>query len=60
MKETRVYCDHCGKEIDTFKEYPGSRITLNHVDTYADLCEECFNDLIIIVGIYLAGKKDEA
>lgn len=60
MKETKIYCDHCGKEIDTFKEYPGSRITLNHVDTYADLCEKCFNDLIIIIGTYLAGKKDES
>ena len=59
MKETKVYCDHCGKEIDTFKEYPGIRISLNHVDAEADLCEKCFNDLTIIVGQYLAGKKDE-
>ncbi len=60
MKETKVYCDHCGKEIDTFKEYPGIRITLSHVISYADLCEKCFDGLTIIVGTYLAGKKDEA
>ena len=60
MKETKVFCDHCGKEIDTFKEYPDIRISLNHVDAETDLCEKCFNDLTIIVGKFLAGKKDEA
>lgn len=32
MKETRNYCDRCGKEIDTFKEYPKITISLNHID----------------------------
>lgn len=55
MKETKVYCDHCGKEIDTFKEYPDIRISLNHVNAETDLCEKCFNDLNIIVGKFLGG-----
>ena len=59
MKEIKVYCDHCGKGIDTLKEYHDIRISISHVDAYADLCEKCFNDLIIVVGTYLTGKKDE-
>lgn len=58
MKETKVYCDHCGKEIDTFKEYPGITISLNHIDAYLVLCDKCLDDFIIIVEKFLRGVRN--
>lgn len=56
MKETKDYCNRCGKEIDTLKEYYGNRIILSHIDAYFVLCDKCLNDFTIIVEKFLRGE----
>lgn len=44
MRETKVYCDHCGKELNEMKDYCDTEVgILDFIDT--DLCINCINEL---------------
>ena len=45
MTKTTIYCDHCGKELDTMKDFCDVEINIYHVWFNTDLCSECFEEL---------------
>ena len=45
MKEYKIYCDHCGKELDTMKDFDDTQIEMAHKWTTVDLCSECGDEL---------------
>lgn len=58
MKEYNIYCDHCGKELDTMHDFDDLTIELDFKWTTADLCAECLDKLYDIVCDFLKGKGD--
>lgn len=49
MKETNIYCDHCGKALDTMLDYADLTIEASHIWTPTDLCAECFDKLCKVI-----------
>lgn len=49
MKENKIYCDRCGKEIDTMRDYDDLQIDMGHKWHNTDLCIECLDELYDIV-----------
>jgi hypothetical protein len=49
MKENKIYCDHCGKEIDPMRDYDDLQIDMGHKWYDTDLCIECLDKLYDIV-----------
>ena len=45
MRENKIYCDHCRKELDTKTDYDDIEIEMNHKWQKTDLCEDCFEEL---------------
>ena len=54
MKETKFFCDHCGKEINGMNDYIGE-IIWDEIE--ADLCGECFVDLNEIIVNFLVKRR---
>ena len=44
MTKTTTYCDHCGKELDTMKDYVDVELDLYEI-IEADLCADCIEQL---------------
>lgn len=42
MTEIKIYCDHCGKVLDTMSDYINVEIEAAHKRKFTDLCAECF------------------
>ena len=57
MTKTIIYCDHCGKEIDSMEDYVDINIELWSTTFYTDLCHECYEELVRKVERFC--KKDE-
>lgn len=55
MRETKIYCDHCKKELDEMKDYTDTAI-----DVIAwckvDLCQGCAKEISNIV-LTFCGKE---
>ena len=49
MKDNKIYCDHCGKELDTMHDFDDIQIDMAHKWTTADLCAECLDKLYDLV-----------
>lgn len=45
MTKTTVYCDHCGKELDTMHDYCDIELNLYSAWFNTDLCNECYEEL---------------
>lgn len=45
MTEHKIYCDHCGKELDTMRDFDDLQIEMAHKWITADLCVECLDEL---------------
>lgn len=45
MRETKIHCDHCGKELDTMRDFDDLTIEMNHKWLLTDLCAECLDKL---------------
>lgn len=45
MRENKIYCDHCRKELDPKTDYDDIEIEMNHKWQKTDLCEDCFEEL---------------
>ena len=55
MRDTRIYCDHCGKVLDEMKDYVDTQIEVRHF-FQADLCAKCIDEIDRIV-LEFCGKK---
>ena len=44
MKETKIYCDHCGKVLDEMKDYVDTEIEAR-AWFKVDLCSACIGEL---------------
>jgi hypothetical protein len=51
MKETKIYCDHCGKVLDEMCDYTDTEIEVRYFFK-CDLCAECIDKLDKIVLAY--------
>ena len=49
MKENKIYCDHCGKEMDRMHDFEDTQIDMAHKWTTVDLCAECLDKLYDLV-----------
>ena len=59
MKENKIYCDHCGKELDTKTDYDDIEIEMNHKWQKVDLCEDCFNQLWSMIDEFCDANQTE-
>ena len=57
MTEIKVYCDHCGKELDEMSDYVDLHIKVAHRGVTTDLCTSCFKKLAEAIYDY-CGKGD--
>lgn len=59
MTVNKIYCDHCGKELDTRKDYDDIEIEMNHKWQRVDICEDCFEQLWSIIDDFCSyGRKE--
>ena len=60
MQRMLIRCDHCGKILDAMHDYDNIDIIICSPipSNSADLCADCFNDLINKVEAYLHVAKD--
>lgn len=45
MTKTKIYCDHCGKELDEMHDYTDVEIDMGVSWLRTDLCQECIQEL---------------
>ena len=51
MRESKVYCDHCGKALDEMVDYPDTDIeALSWFK--CDLCSDCMKELERTVKVF--------
>lgn len=55
MKENKIYCDHCKKEIDKMHDFDDLQIDMGHKWTTVDLCAECLDKLYGVVCEFCKG-----
>lgn len=48
MRETKIYCDHCGKVLDEMHDYVDIDLDIGRDYVKTDLCAECLNKLLKI------------
>ena len=58
MKETKIYCDHCGKELDTMKDYTDLDIDLCAYVVHCDLCKNCISKLNLEIAVFTHQHKN--
>lgn len=57
MRETKIYCDHCGKELDEMHDYTG--MEFNDVAVLdCDLCKECMDKLDKLIREFVHQEKE--
>lgn len=56
MRETKIICDKCKKEISNDYNY---KVDLGIDDVYVyDFCTDCYSSLIKTVGTWFKGRED--
>ena len=45
MIEQKIYCDHCGEELDNMQDYIDIELDLYSSWFNTDLCDECYQEL---------------
>ena len=53
----KIYCDHCGKELDTMKDFNDTQIDMAHKWCVVDLCSECLDELYDMVTEFCAKRR---
>lgn len=56
MRETVMYCDHCGKDIDPMIDYEDIHINMDFKWINADLCIDCLDELYKLVSDFVKKK----
>ncbi len=49
MTETKIYCDHCQKELDSLHDYTDITLEVCENSVKVDLCVACFKSLNCII-----------
>lgn len=49
MVRHKIYCDRCGKELNTMRDFNDLQIDLGYKWTTVDLCAECLDKLYEVV-----------
>lgn len=49
MTVMKMYCDHCGKELDGMTDYASIDVEIAHTELETDLCNACYEQLIKVV-----------
>ena len=57
MTEVKIYCDHCGKELDEMKDYADIKIELAHLWKKHDLCTDCLEKLKVVVDNFCTNSQ---
>jgi hypothetical protein len=57
MKETKIYCDHCGKSIDPMVDFDDITIEMSYKFINVDLCYDCLYNLYEIVSDFVNKKE---
>ena len=60
MTETKTYCDHCGKQLDTMVDAVGITLETSYHFCKADLCNECLVKLNKLVDTFLSCKHGQS
>ena len=61
MRETKFYCDHCGKELTNNDYcYIGGEISTPIKFVEADLCQDCMKKLDKLISDYINKDEKEA
>lgn len=55
MTVTKIYCDHCKKELDEMKDHVGIEIDADTKWQKVDLCEGCHERLWRIINDFCMG-----
>jgi hypothetical protein len=55
MTETKIYCDHCKRELDRMKDYIDIEIDMSHKWQKVDLCEDCYERLWSMIDDFCIG-----
>ena len=50
----KICCDHCGKELDSVRDWVEDEIIIADVHIERDLCSDCVGDLIKIIEDFCA------
>jgi hypothetical protein len=59
VKETKIYCDHCGKVIERATEFVDIKINMHCNAVGTDLCQTCYGELYDLV-LKFVGKGGDA
>lgn len=58
MTETKIYCDHCDKELDSMHDYVDTHIDVVYEYFCADLCRDCVEALCNTIQSFLTRKTE--
>lgn len=53
MQVTKIYCDHCGKELSTMNDYDDCDVNLPDRRVNTDLCSDCAEKLSKLIAEFL-------
>lgn len=59
MTETKIYCDHCGKELNEMHDYVDEEINMGVYWLRTDLCKDCMEELKKIVCAFCEKEDKE-
>ena len=52
MRETKIYCDHCKKELDQMHDYTDLHMDFGVDFADVDLCKKCYGELVLMANKY--------
>ena len=61
MTMRKIYCDHCGKEVNRMADYTNFTIDMSHAGfTNIDLCADCFKELKRLIDKFCEKRNGDA
>lgn len=57
MTVTKMYCDHCGKELDHMIDYTCCEVEVEYRAISADLCKNCLELLLTTIEKFCSAAK---
>lgn len=57
MTVMKMYCDHCGKELNDMTDYTCVDIEVGYTEIETDLCKSCYEQLVKVVKDFCQAEK---